>query len=262
MSLRILLFIVLCLPSIVHAQSDTLYYEYHPATSQETVILEAGARSDARVWRLVQRDLAAEGFGVLVYDRHGLGRSAHVEGPRDGRTIAKDLHGLIKKLGITNKLVLAGHSMGGIYHWIYALMYPEDVKALVLVDTPAEGWEDELRTCLSQTQIHEREVTLERMRERVPEASRKEYEASPENYTFIQENPVVAVPVGIVVGGRQQWPDGYPASCLTESWVTMQNNYKKDLHVVAFEISPQSGHQVPLQDPNLIVQTIIKVTGF
>ena len=262
MTARLLLFISLFLPSIVQAQSDTLYYEYHPAISRETVILEAGARSDANVWRYVQRDLLAEGFGVLAYDRHGLGRSASVTGPRDGRTIARDLNGLIKKLGITNKLVLIGHSMGGIYLWIYALMYPEDVKALVLVDTPSQAWENELRKCLSQTQILERDITLNRMRESLPEASRKEYESRSENYSFILENPVVAIPVGIVVGGRQQWPAGYPASCLTESWVTLQSKYKNDLQVIAFEISPRSGHQVPLQDPKFVVQTVRKVTEF
>ena len=262
MTLRILLFIPLFLPSIAQAQTDSLYYEYHPAISKETVILEAGARSDARVWRLVQRDLLAEGFGVLAYDRHGLGRSAPIAGPRDGRTIARDLNGLIKQLGITNRLVLVGHSMGGIYHWIYALMYPEDVKALVLVDTPAQEWENELRKCLSEAQILERELTLDRMRERLPEASRKEYESSPENYTFILSKPGVAIPVGIVVGGRQQWPAGYPASCLTESWVSLQSNYKNALQVIAFEISPRSGHQVPLQDSKLVVQTVKRVTEF
>jgi len=262
MTVRTFLFIPLFLPLIALAQTDTLYYEYHPAISKETVILEAGARSDARVWRHVQRDLLAEGFGVLAYDRHGLGRSAFVSGPRDGRAIARDLNGLIKKLGITSRLVLVGHSMGGIYHWIYALMYPEDVKALVLVDTPAQAWENELKECLSQNQVLERETTLDRMREGMPEASRKEYESSLENYTFILGDPAVAIPVGIVVGGRQQWPDGYPASCLTDSWVTMQREYKSILHVVAFEISPRSGHQVPLQDPKSIVQTVRKVAEF
>ena len=262
MTVRILLFISFFLPSIAQAQTDTLYYEYQPAISKETVILEAGARSDARVWRLVQRDLLAEGYGVLAYDRHGLGRSAPVAGPRDGRTIARDLNGLIEKLGISNELVLVGHSMGGIYHLIYALMYPENVQALVLVDTPSQAWENELRNCLSQTQILEREIRLDRMRERLPEASRKEYESSPENYKFILEKPAVAIPVGIVVGGRQQWPADYPASCLTESWITLQNNYKNALHVVAFEISPRSGHQIPLQDSKFVVQTTRKVTEF
>ncbi len=262
MDLRILLFIPLFLPLLVQAQADSLYYEYQPATSKQTVILEAGARSDASVWRLVQRDLIAEGFGVLAYDRYGLGRSVPVAGPRDGRTIARDLNGLINKLGITNKLVLVGHSMGGIYQWLYALMYPDDVKALVLVDTPAKAWEDELQKCLTQSQVLEREVNLDRMRENLSEAPRREYESSAENYKILEESPVLDIPVGIVVGGRQQWPADYPATCLTESWLTLQGQYKNVLQVIAFEVSSQSGHQVPQQDPNIIVQTVKKVSEF
>ena len=49
---------------------------------------------------------------------------------------AQWLHGYVKR-GDHSQLIIAGHSLGGAIALMYALTYPEDVKALILVSTGA-----------------------------------------------------------------------------------------------------------------------------
>src|ERR671913_145479 len=57
--------------------------------------------------------------------------------PPNGDNMVDDLHRLLKAAGITGKVVLVGHSLGGFTVKLYARTYPQDVAGLVLVD-PAE----------------------------------------------------------------------------------------------------------------------------
>lgn len=72
---------------------------------------------------------------VIVFHRSGLGNTdLHPKGNSTG-TACEDLNNLMKVLQISEKVILVGHSYGGICVQHFARLYPNKVKALVLVDS-------------------------------------------------------------------------------------------------------------------------------
>ncbi len=98
-----------------------------------TVLFEAGIAATNLNWRIVQQAVA--GFtGTVSYDRAGLGWSSHGRTRRTPSNIAAELHELIGRAGLRPPFILVGHSFGGLVMRRYALLYPEEVAGVILVD--------------------------------------------------------------------------------------------------------------------------------
>lgn len=98
-----------------------------------TVILDALGDGTSAHWGWVQ-PIVAEQTRVCAYDRAGKGWSEAGPTPRDGRTIAQELHTLLANAQIEGPVVVVGHSFGGLIGRIYADLYPQQVAGMVLVD--------------------------------------------------------------------------------------------------------------------------------
>ena len=98
------------------------------------VVMECGAFGCAADWHLVQEALAGVGVRSLAYDRAGLGLSDPGPDPRDGRAIADDLEALLDRIADPSRLVLAGHSMAGLFLRVLAPRVRDRLEGLVLVD--------------------------------------------------------------------------------------------------------------------------------
>lgn len=109
----------------------------HP-TSQDVVIFEAGSRNTIDKWGTVP-ELLARDATVFAYNRPGYGNSEAAATPRDGRTIVEELRMVLRHKGLKPPYVLVGHSLGGLYMQMFARAYPQEVKALVLVDSLYPG---------------------------------------------------------------------------------------------------------------------------
>lgn len=105
----------------------------HP-TSGEVVVFENGSRATIAQWGVVPEQVALEA-SVFVYNRPGYGHSLASATARDGRTVVEELRSLLQQKGLKPPYVLVGHSLGGLYMQLFARTYPQEVKALVLVDS-------------------------------------------------------------------------------------------------------------------------------
>jgi pimeloyl-ACP methyl ester carboxylesterase len=103
-------------------------------SGEPTVILEPGLGETSAAWGLIAPTVA-EHSRVCVYDRAGRGRSEPSPAAQDGDQIATDLHTLLDRAGISGPLVMAGHSLGGLYVLDYTARYPEQVAGMVLLDS-------------------------------------------------------------------------------------------------------------------------------
>jgi len=97
-------------------------------------------RGDARYFGQLSR----EGFDVYVYELVGRGRSSRLDDPR-AYTLerdVRDLEGIRRKIG-AERVILLGHSYGGLIAAAYAASHPERVSKMVLTSpedaSPAAG---------------------------------------------------------------------------------------------------------------------------
>src|SRR2546430_1571537 len=86
-----------------------IHYEDHG--SGNPVVLIHGYPLSGTSWERQERELLAQGYRVITYDRRGFGRSSQPTIGYDYDTFAADLNALIQHLDLTDA-VLAGLSMG------------------------------------------------------------------------------------------------------------------------------------------------------
>jgi pimeloyl-ACP methyl ester carboxylesterase len=98
-----------------------------------TLVFEAGIGASSLSWRHLQKAVAGA-TSTLSYDRAGLGWSSRRRSGRTPAVVAAELHELLQRAGVEPPLVLVGHSFGGLVVRRYALLYPADVAAVVLID--------------------------------------------------------------------------------------------------------------------------------
>ncbi len=99
-----------------------------------TVVLLHGKNFCGATWEGVIPALSDAGYRVIVPDQVGFCRSAKPRAYQFSlHQLAANTHALLAKLGVEHPIIL-GHSMGGMLAIRYALMYPADTGALVLVN--------------------------------------------------------------------------------------------------------------------------------
>ena len=86
-----------------------IHYEDHG--SGQPVVLIHGYPLDGNSWERQERELLAQGYRVITYDRRGFGRSSQPTIGYDYDTFAADLKTLLDHLDLSD-VVLAGFSMG------------------------------------------------------------------------------------------------------------------------------------------------------
>ena len=112
---------------------------YCAGSGPVTVVFDAPSGDGGWTWHGVQPKVAAR-TRACVYDRAARGFSDPSPLPPTFGNAVSDLHALRGKAGIAPPYVLVGNSFGGAAVQLYAYRYPQEVKALVLVEA---GHEDE-----------------------------------------------------------------------------------------------------------------------
>jgi pimeloyl-ACP methyl ester carboxylesterase len=111
------------------------YMDVKPQTSNgRVVVLLHGKNFVAATWRGTIAVLSAAGYRVIAPDQIGFGKStkpAHYQ--YTFQQLAGNTHALLASLGI-GRVTVVGHSTGGMLGVRYALMYPDGVDRLALVD--------------------------------------------------------------------------------------------------------------------------------
>jgi pimeloyl-ACP methyl ester carboxylesterase len=98
-----------------------------------TVIFEAGIAATNLNWCHIQ-EIVSRFTGTASYDRGGLGWSSPSRTARTPGNIAVELHDLLENARIKPPYILVGHSFGGLVMRRFALLYPDDVQSILLVD--------------------------------------------------------------------------------------------------------------------------------
>lgn len=109
------------------------YMDIQPQNSNGNVIvLMHGKNFNGAYWKTTVDALTEDGYRVVVPDQIGFGKSSKPENYQFSfQQLAQNTKELLQELNI-HKLVVLGHSMGGMLAVRFTLMYPELVEKLVL----------------------------------------------------------------------------------------------------------------------------------
>lgn len=103
-------------------------------SNQPTVVLETGQALPGEHYHWISEGLK-DSLRVVRYDRAGIAYSDLSHTPRDPKTIAHELHSLLEKAGESPPYILVGHSFGGLFIRVYTQLYPDEVEALIFLDS-------------------------------------------------------------------------------------------------------------------------------
>jgi pimeloyl-ACP methyl ester carboxylesterase len=136
-----------------------------------TAVLLHGKNFCAATWDKTIRALSGAGYRVVAPDQIGFCKSSKPEHYQFSfQQLASNTRELLKSIGV-EKPIIIGHSTGGMLAFRYALMYPEETKALVTVnpigleDWKAKGvpiatvdqlYQGELKTTADSIRAYER----------------------------------------------------------------------------------------------------------
>ncbi len=112
------------------------YMDVHAVATPNgrTAVVLHGKNFCSATWEHTIRALSGDGYRVVAPDQIGFCKSTKPECYQYSfQALAENTHALLASLGIKD-VILIGHSTGGMLAARYALMYPEDASALVLVN--------------------------------------------------------------------------------------------------------------------------------
>lgn len=207
-----------------------------------TVVFENGLGPPLEMWGKVQPHVSRFARTV-TYDRAGVGLE-DAPPPRDGRHIAAELRHALRVAGVPPPYVLVGASFGGLYVRIFAGMYPEDVSGIVLVDPThaAKGFERSILPEINVLAETVEQARASRIPPRVPlvlidaiSSRDVPFATSAIRQLRAQQRPEIDAESR----AYKQWLDSIPGARLV--------------------ITDQSGHNVPIEQPELVVEAIRQV---
>lgn len=122
-------------PVASQQQSLKMAYIYlAPRENKPVVTLMHGKNFNAHYWTSTARYLQSLGYGVLIPDQIGFGKSSKPTNYQYSfAVLAAHTRGLMNSLNIKQSIVL-GHSMGGMLATRFALMYPQMTTQLILLN--------------------------------------------------------------------------------------------------------------------------------
>lgn len=124
----------------------------HEGKKKGTVLLLHGKNFSGAYWEKTALDLSRLGYEVIIPDQIGFGKSSRPNNfPYTFQLLSTLTREILQKHKIKNYIVI-GHSMGGMLATRMALMFPQEVSKLVLVNPIGlEDW----KTMVSYKDIRE-----------------------------------------------------------------------------------------------------------
>lgn len=210
------------------------------------VVFESGLGNDHTVWntKAVASQINST-FDVLMYDRAGYGQSENGPGPRNIDRLRSELDSVINKFSNGRKVILIGHSLGGLIIRDYAIKNPLKTAALLFVDPshefynhPSQDEEDMLYDASKNANGANFGGTLE-AREWI------------EDLQYVSTLPALPdVPV-IVLTSMQV--DATHSASVRETWYNAHELLKNGVTDFTHISTTKSGHFIMIDEPALVV---------
>ena len=211
------------------------------------VVFECFGIANLEIWSRIQNEIARD-TRTVSYDHGGHWGSEPGAKPRDARQIALELRAALRNANVPPPYVLVGYSFGGIYIRVFAGLYPEEVAGLVFIDPSQEGFMEYVKAKFPRMNV----VTEE------DRQKQEEWGCQWESMDQASRAILPPVPMALITGVRTHDP---LTRRLVPRWLEEHQKWLKGHPQARHVVTGQSGHEVLLSDPELIVQTIRQVLG-
>ncbi len=273
------------LAAAIEVDGRTLFLECR-GTGAPTVVLQSGFGNAGDIWSLTDTaapavfPTLAETNRVCTYDRPGSmitttnasgtltlgeqprpGRSGSVPMPRDPAEVVTELHDLLAAADVPGPYVLVGHSLGGAFDLLYARTYPDEVAALVSVDSPLPGLRD-----LVGAEMYEKVRLFSLDPSLVPGYELESYDGVTlfdeiDAAGALRDIPVVVVRRGQASLGGGPIPDGLPITqaevdATSQAQWEAQAQWAASVPGAEVVTVPDTTHYIQNQRPDVVVDAI------
>lgn len=109
--------------------------------SKYLIVFEAGLGDDHSIWN--EKNLPIQIYSksdIVTYDRASYGKSEGGPGPRNIEKLRMDLESVINQFSNGRKVILIGHSLGGMIIRDYAIKNPTKIAGLLFIDPSHEHY--------------------------------------------------------------------------------------------------------------------------
>ena len=265
-------------PPIPGKRYDVGGYSIHMlcrGRGEPTVIIDAGLGDDSTDWFEIQNRTAVE-TRVCVFDRPGYGWSDAGPQPRNSLRIAHEIEKLIQKANIPGPFVLVGHSFGGYNIRVFAAQNPGKIAGMVLVDASHEEQYEILDIKLPRhfdrkgnivvlPKFDESESVLDKhrvLRERAFHAARAEISSLYQSAKQVKQyDDLPQVPLIVISRGRSEWIGSEDAESREKVWMRLQHDLWKLSPISQQIFAKHSGHDIHLDEPEVVVSAINDVVA-
>lgn len=217
-------------------------------TRVPVVVLQAGHQDGKKTWGKLVADLALQNM-VIATDRPGHGGNPATDAPRDPCTIAGEQHKMLQIAGAPPPYILVGHSLGGLYQYAYAKLYPSDVAGIVLLDpTHPRHWETMQREFPRGADL----IKLMRL-VAFSSVDKKEFDAQAEYLNKLNLAQPLSIPAKLLVSGRfrpeERGKFENMLKPLRQDWLQL-------LGAKRMQVVWDSGHYIQKDSPEEVVSAV------
>jgi pimeloyl-ACP methyl ester carboxylesterase len=134
MALTIVLLAACSTPREISTSYDLLPNCFCEGEGDFTIVMDAGMGNWSLFYQPVFQELKKK-TKVCLIDRPGYAMESVSLNSRDAKTIAAEIDETLQQNGITDNIILVGHSLGGLHVRMYQSLFPEKVRGMILLDS-------------------------------------------------------------------------------------------------------------------------------
>jgi len=242
-------------------------------SGEPTVLIDAGLGDDSTDWFDIQ-DKSSVDTRTCVFDRPGYGWSDAGPQPRNSLIISNEVFKLIQKANISGPLVLVGHSFGGYNMRVFAAQHPQKIAGMVLVDASHENQYEKLNIKLPKHFDRKGNILIlpkssdtvsdkaQALKERAFHAARAEISSLYQSTLQVKRyHDFPSVPLIVISRGLSEWKGRDDAEMREKIWSQLQHDLWKLSPISQHIFANHSGHDIHLEQPDLIVGAIADVVS-
>lgn len=239
----------------VSLATHKLSAQYTQLNSKYLVVFESGLGDDRSVWKTKETAMKiGETTDVVIYDRAGYGKSTIGSDPRNIARLTEELEAVVDQFADGRKVILVGHSLGGLVVRDYAIKNAQKVAGIIFVDpthedynSPTQAMEDLIFNSFS-AEYGSSSGAAKEARELIEDLI---YASSLPNL------PQIPVVVLTSMKNDQANINSDQANQKTrQDWFNAHESLKTDIIDFTHIATTNSGHYIMLEEPDLIINQI------